>query len=189
MIPSLQRHALAILTAAILAIATPTAVGATYFVPARSGHPILAADPPMCGGGVGTMLLGGPSLYGPGGPGAASGRFVDAIGSEWVITGGGASACPGLPSDIDILSPVTSTTCGSMESLTFDVTDTNGSTIQDGTTLSLSTSLGTVPDSVTTQYGLAYASFLAPSTTAGKAEIIVRAGAVIAIKTIEVTCS
>ena len=174
------------------AVASQSIVAASSLGLPPSSPAILQGKPPQCGNGVGTMLVGGPLLFGGGNANQPlqDGHFTDAIGSDWVITSvDSAIECPGPPSNIEVLSPVQTTTCGSMELLTFDVTNGSGYNVKDGTTLSLTTTVGWVPSSATTKFGVAYASFLAPSATSGKAEIIVRAGAVIAIKTIEVTCS
>ncbi|HLF79177.1 MAG TPA: hypothetical protein VJB57_16985 [Dehalococcoidia bacterium] len=96
--------------------------------------------------------------------------------------------CPGPPADIKVLTPVQSTNCGSSELLTLEVTDVDGYNVKDGTVLALNTTLGRVPETVTTRNGLASASFLAITEEQGRAEIVIRSGGATARKVIDVTC-
>ncbi len=196
---SIRLGLLAGLLVAVTALSAAT-VSAASNTTSRSAVNVLEGKVPSCsaaGIGSGAVLLGGPALFGPT-PGAGSGPdqqvrndvFYDAIGSQYIwVQVDGAAPCPGPASTINILSPITSTTCASMESLTLEVTDVDGYNVKDGTELTLSANLGTVVATKTTKDGLATVSYLAPADSSGKAEIIVRAGAIVAIKTLDVSCS
>jgi hypothetical protein len=96
--------------------------------------------------------------------------------------------CPGPPSEIKVLTPVQSTACGSSELLTLEVVDDGGYNVKDGTSVALTTSLGLVPETVSTRNGIASASFLAKGDVSGRAEIVIRSGGALARKTIDVSC-
>jgi hypothetical protein len=119
----------------------------------------------------------------------SNGHFFDPLGSEYVATAIDApQPCPGPPSAVKVISPIETTSCGSVEQLTIEVTDVGGYNVKEGTSVGLTASLGTVPETVETRNGLAYASFLAPPATQGEAEVVVKAGAASAIKKISITC-
>jgi hypothetical protein len=95
--------------------------------------------------------------------------------------------CPGPPASIGILVPFDSTTCASVEAVTITVVDKDDYDVDDGTPVSVTTSLGTALSGQT--FGGRYvASLLMPRQSVGVAELSVSAGNVSQGKTIQVTC-
>ena len=183
-------RAIALLTAVAIALGhSGLSAASRDFAPATSQQ--LPGKTPVCSG-VGFLLLAArvvdPASIIPYQLGA-NGHVFDALGSEYVATAFDApQPCPGPPSEIKILSPIETTSCGSIEQLTIEVTDVGGYNVKDGTSVGLSASLGMVPETVETRYGLAYVSFLAPSGTQGMAEVFVKAGGASTSKGISITC-
>jgi hypothetical protein len=184
-------RAIALLTVIVLALAGQSGLDAASQAPTPATAQQLQGKSPVCSS-VGFVLLAGraadpassfPYQLGP------NGHFFDPLGSEYVATAIDApQPCPGPPSEVKVISPIETTSCGSVEQLTIEVTDVGGYNVKEGTSVGLTASLGTVPETVETRNGLAYASFLAPPATQGAAEVVVKAGAASAIKKISITC-
>jgi len=95
--------------------------------------------------------------------------------------------CPGPPASIGILVPFDSTTCASVEAVTITVVDKDDYDVDDGTPVSVTTSLGSALSGQTLG-GRYVAPFSMPPKSTGIAELRVSAGNASEGKTIQVTC-
>lgn len=99
-----------------------------------------------------------------------------------------AAVCPGNPASITLNSSLSSATCGSATNVDAKVVGPSGMIVADGTPVLVTTTLGMVPGSTSTNDGIASFSLVFPPKTQGTATLTVTSGQAKTEARITVTC-
>jgi hypothetical protein len=98
------------------------------------------------------------------------------------------AVCSAPPAQIYPTSTISTSTCGNNENLSFQVLNTYGIGVIDGTKVTFTTTLGLVTPSAMTNAGNATASLMIPPKQAGVATVTATAGGVSVQQTVNVSC-